>query len=100
MPYIKLNDLEAIVIDFTSHCNSMCGNCSRNIDGVTVNPRMPLEHMSLETWKKLFTPQVANQIKRTTHDTRLSPRSGWEADQPRAPPRGTQRPPQPARSRA
>jgi MoaA/NifB/PqqE/SkfB family radical SAM enzyme len=63
MPYLKLNDLEAIVIDFTSHCNSMCGNCSRNIDGVTVNPRMPLQHMSLETWKNLFTPEVANQIK-------------------------------------
>ena len=63
MPYLKLNDLEAIVIDFTSHCNSMCGNCSRNIDGVTVNPRMPLEHMSLTTWKKLKESIQMNPLK-------------------------------------
>lgn len=63
MPYLTVDDLEAIVVDFTSHCNSMCGNCSRNLDGVTVNPRMPLQHMDLETWKKLFTPDVLNSIK-------------------------------------
>jgi len=63
MPYLTLDTLETIVIDFTSHCNSMCGNCSRNIGGVTVNPRMPLQHMSLETWKNIFTPEVAENIK-------------------------------------
>ena len=42
-----------IVVDFTAHCNAMCGNCSRNIDVVSVNPHMPLSHMDLETWKKI-----------------------------------------------
>lgn len=63
MQYLTLEELETVIIDFTSHCNSMCGNCSRNIDGVSVNPIMPLEHMTLENWKKIFTADVLKNIK-------------------------------------
>jgi len=58
MPYLNPDDVDTIVIDFTSHCNSMCGNCSRNLGGVAVNPRMPLEHMSMDTWRNIFTPDL------------------------------------------
>ena len=54
MPFLKIEDLKTLIIDFTSHCNAMCGNCSRNISGVEVNPNMPLQHMSLDTWKKII----------------------------------------------
>ncbi len=63
MPYLKPTDIDTITVDFTSHCNAMCGNCSRNIGGVEVNPRMPLEHMKPVTWKKLFTEEVIPNIK-------------------------------------
>ena len=53
MPYLSIQNLKTIVVDFTSHCNAMCGNCSRNIDGVTVNPSMPLGHMDMDTWKSI-----------------------------------------------
>jgi hypothetical protein len=54
MTYLAIEELETVVIDFTSYCNAMCGNCSRNIKGKDINPNMPLSHMSLETWKKIF----------------------------------------------
>ena len=40
----------------------MCGNCSRNIGGVEVNPHMPLGHMDLKTWKNLFTTSVVDNV--------------------------------------
>lgn len=54
MPYLTADELKTIIVDFTSYCNAMCGNCSRNINGVEINPRMPLSHMSTKTWKKIF----------------------------------------------
>ncbi len=48
-----MNNLDTVVVDFTSHCNAMCGNCSRNIEGVKVNPNMPLGHMTLDTFKRI-----------------------------------------------
>ena len=54
MPFLKIEELKTLIIDFTSHCNAMCGNCSRNISGIEVNPNMPLEHMSFDTWKKII----------------------------------------------
>ena len=53
MPFVRKKDLKTLVVDFTSHCNAMCGNCSRNIDGVKVNPNMPLGHMDIDTWKNI-----------------------------------------------
>jgi len=53
MQFLSKQDLKTIVVDFSSHCNAMCGNCSRNIDGVKVNPNMPLGHMDLDTWKRI-----------------------------------------------
>ena len=50
---LMLLDVKTIVVDFTSHCNAMCGNCSRNIDGIKVNPNMPLGHMDMDTWKRI-----------------------------------------------
>ena len=47
------DEIKTFVVDFSSHCNAMCGNCSRNIDGVTVNPNMPLGHMDMDTWKRI-----------------------------------------------
>jgi MoaA/NifB/PqqE/SkfB family radical SAM enzyme len=60
--YIPFNQLQTIIVDFTSHCNSSCGNCSRNIMGAELNPKMPLQHMSLETWKKLMSAETVSQL--------------------------------------
>ncbi len=54
MHYVSMENLNTIVVDFTSHCNAMCGNCSRNIDGIKVNPNMPLGHMTMDTWKNII----------------------------------------------
>jgi len=62
MPYLTADTLDAIVVDFTSHCNSMCGNCSRNLGGVKVNPSMPLSHMTMETWKNIIDNSTTNEI--------------------------------------
>lgn len=61
-PYIPFTQLQTIVVDFTSHCNSNCGNCSRNIMGADLNPSMPLQHMSLDTWKRLMTRETVDQL--------------------------------------
>lgn len=60
--YLNISDLNTIVIDVTSYCNAMCGNCCRNINGVDVNPNMPLSHMPFETWQRIFTPEVLSTI--------------------------------------
>jgi len=64
MPFLKLKDIDTVTVDFTSHCNAMCGNCARNIGGVQVNPSMPLEHMKPATWKNLFTEKVLENINK------------------------------------
>jgi len=61
-PYIPFDQLQTIVVDFTSYCNSNCGNCSRNILGVDLNPNMPLQHMTMDTWKKLMSTETVAQI--------------------------------------
>jgi len=60
--YLDIEDIDTITVDFTAHCNAMCGNCSRNLGGVEVNPRMPLEHMSPATFKNLFSENVLRNI--------------------------------------
>lgn len=62
MTFIPFAQLETIAIDFTSHCNSMCGNCSRNHGGTIVNSNMPLSHMDLELWKHIMTKQNLAQV--------------------------------------
>ena len=62
MEYIPFEQLQTIVVDFTSYCNSSCGNCSRNIMGVDINPNMPLQHMTVDTWKRLMTVENVSQI--------------------------------------
>ena len=64
MPYLNPKDIDTITVDFTSYCNAMCGNCSRNIGGTEVNPQMPLEHMKPNTWKKLFTEEICENINK------------------------------------
>jgi len=64
MPFLQVKDIDTVTVDFTSHCNAMCGNCSRNIGGTKVNPSMPLEHMRPNTWKRLFTEEVCNNINK------------------------------------
>ena len=74
MPFLKIEDLKTLIIDFTSHCNAMCGNCSRNISGVELNPNMPLQHMSLDTWKKIIDTSslVTKNIPRKPSANQLS----------------------------
>ena len=60
--YIPFTQLQTVVVDFTSYCNSNCGNCSRNIMGVELNPSMPLQHMTVDVWKKLMTSETVDQI--------------------------------------
>ena len=61
-PYIPFDQLQTIVVDFTSYCNSNCGNCSRNILGVDLNPNMPLQHMTMDTWKKLMSTETVARL--------------------------------------
>tara|TARA_B100000809_G_C15131286_1_gene528537 strand:- start:2181 stop:3194 length:1014 start_codon:yes stop_codon:yes gene_type:complete len=47
-------------VDVTSHCNSKCGGCSRNISGGETQPWLKLSHLDKELWYRLCTEDTIN----------------------------------------
>ena len=37
---LKTSDINEIMIEITSNCQAMCLDCSRNLDGVNLNPNL------------------------------------------------------------
>jgi MoaA/NifB/PqqE/SkfB family radical SAM enzyme len=62
VPYNKI--ITHLQIEITNHCNSHCPGCARNIHGGENHQDLILDHMKIETWKKiiddpLFKRQIA-----------------------------------------
>lgn len=50
-------------LEITTYCNAACPQCPRNISGGSVNPYMPLCHLSRETIDRAFTPELCNRVR-------------------------------------
>jgi len=66
--FYDIDTVKILEIELTTFCNANCGACDRNINGGKTNPKMPLEHMSLDTWKSLITAENLKYITTVTFD--------------------------------
>lgn len=48
--------VNVIQFDVTMYCNSYCGTCARNNNGGEFKPELKLEHMSMDTWRSVLSP--------------------------------------------
>ena len=60
MNYVDV--IKHLQIETTTYCNSFCPGCSRNINGGELNPHIELEHMNIDTWKKLFEEGIIKSL--------------------------------------
>jgi len=58
--YSKVDEYQ---LEITTYCNAACPQCPRNIAGGSVNPHMPLCHLSRETIDRAFTPELCSRIR-------------------------------------
>src|SRR6056300_120667 len=58
--YFKIDEYQ---LEITTYCNAACPQCPRNISGGSVNPHMPLCHLSRETIDRAFTPELCGRIR-------------------------------------
>lgn len=63
-----LETVKNLEVELTTFCNANCGACDRNINGGEINPVMPLEHMSFDTWKSLITIENLKHVTTVTFD--------------------------------
>lgn len=60
--------VKVLEIELTTFCNANCGACDRNINGGKLNDKMPLHHMSLDTWQYIITKDNLSNISTLTFD--------------------------------
>ena len=58
--YFKIDEYQ---LEITTYCNAACPQCPRNISGGSVNPHMPLCHLSRETIDRAFTPELCSRTR-------------------------------------
>ena len=58
--YFKIDEYQ---LEITTYCNAACPQCPRNIAGGSVNPHMPLCHLSRETIDRAFTPELCSRTR-------------------------------------
>tara|TARA_B110001454_G_scaffold13920_1_gene12642 strand:+ start:2072 stop:3166 length:1095 start_codon:yes stop_codon:yes gene_type:complete len=63
MNYLNLNEITTLHMEHTSKCNLLCPQCAR-VDEGKLNPKLPLEELTLDDYKRILTPEFAKQIKR------------------------------------
>lgn len=63
MKYLELNQIKAFHIEHTSKCNLFCPQCARTLDG-GLNPELELDELTLDDYKKVFTPDFAKNVDR------------------------------------
>jgi len=61
--YMKLTDIKVVHLEHTSKCNLLCPQCARVYEG-KLNPELPLSELTLKDYKKIFTPEFAQQLDR------------------------------------
>ena len=62
MNQYDINTVKVLEIELTTFCNASCGACDRNINGGPVNLKMPLHHMSFDTWKQIVQDKNLSNI--------------------------------------
>lgn len=63
MKYLNVNDILGVQVGNTTKCNLMCSGCNRvDISGTKLNQNLPLEDMSLSTFKRLFTTSFTSHL--------------------------------------
>ena len=58
--YFKIDEYQ---LEITTYCNAACPQCPRNISGGSVNPHMPLCHLSRETIDRAFTLELCKRTR-------------------------------------
>lgn len=58
--YFKIDEYQ---LEITTYCNAACPQCPRNISGGSVNPHLPLCHLSRETIDRAFTPELCSRTR-------------------------------------
>ena len=61
--YINFKDIKVVHLEHTSRCNLLCPQCARVVNG-QVNPTLPLSELTLKDYKRIFTPEFAEQLNR------------------------------------
>ena len=60
----KYSELKAVHLEITSKCNASCPMCLRNVCGGALNPRLPIEELSLPDLKSIFPAPFIRQLSR------------------------------------
>jgi MoaA/NifB/PqqE/SkfB family radical SAM enzyme len=63
MNYLDIDQIKSIHIEHTSKCNLFCPQCARTHEG-GLNPELELDELTVDDYKKLFTPDFAKQLER------------------------------------
>lgn len=63
--YLAIDNIKSIQIDHTSRCNCLCPQCARVNNGV-INPRMPIDELTVEDYKVIFPSTIIKQVKLIT----------------------------------
>jgi len=58
--YLKIDEYQ---LEITTYCNASCPQCPRNISGGSVNPHMPLCHLSRETIDRAFPTELCQRLR-------------------------------------
>ncbi len=61
--YYEKENVTFLEVEMTSHCNSHCGACHRNIDGGHRRPDLKLENMTFDVWEKIIRPENLEYIQ-------------------------------------
>lgn len=63
-PLYRFDEIEAMHLELTDKCNASCPMCPRYIDGGgKLNPYLQLTEMSLQQFKKWFSPEFIKKLK-------------------------------------
>jgi len=63
MTSFDYSKVEEYQLEITTYCNAACPQCPRNISGGSVNPHLPLCHLSKEIIDRAFTPELCSRVK-------------------------------------
>lgn len=60
---LKLADIRRVHVELTTRCNARCPMCPRNYRGYEYNSGYPVTELSLDDFKRIFTPDFLQQLK-------------------------------------
>jgi MoaA/NifB/PqqE/SkfB family radical SAM enzyme len=61
MKFLNISNIKSANVEISTNCNAACPLCSRNYNGYGVRDNFPLKDMSMDEFKKLMDPVLANK---------------------------------------